>query len=99
MAKQTFKSLLRDTIEAVKASTVPVRAIEYDPATKRLRVEFAEVVAAAPVSIPLPADKEADHPETKYIPGTTIPDDNSPIDAMEIAMASPRYGLGGEAGD
>ena len=94
MAKQTFKGLLRDTIEAVKASAVPVRAVEYDPSTKRLRVEFAsEAPASAPVTMPVPSQEPA-HPEPKFIPGTTIPDDNTPVDALEIAMASPRYGLG-----
>jgi hypothetical protein len=98
VAKQTFKGLLRDTIEAVRASTVPVRAVEYDPSTKRLRVEFASEPAAAPVAIPLQATPDAVHPETKFIPGTEIPDDDTPVDAMAIAMAHPRYSLNGEAG-
>jgi len=95
VAKQTFKGLLRDTIEAVKASAVPVRAVEYDPSTKRLRVEFAsDTPASAPVNVPIPPGPDPAHPGPKYIPGTTIPDDDTPIDALEIAMASPRYGLG-----
>lgn len=103
MAKSSFKSLLRDAIEAVKGSEVPVTAVEYDPRTKHLRVEFerAPAVTAAPVSIPVADLTSAAAPEAKpvkYLPGTTIPDDDSPVDAMEIAGARPTYGLNGGLG-
>lgn len=100
MAKTTFKGLLRDAIEQVEASKVPIRAVEYDPATKKLRVEFVPpaAIAPAPVSMLQPAAtaplaERTQDAEVKYIPGTRIPDDNSPIDALEIAEARPRYGL------
>lgn len=100
MAKTTFKGLLRDAIEAVTASKVPIRAVEYDPSTKKLRVEFdrepapaasAAPVAVSPVAAPL-AERLQDA-DVKFIPGTRIPDDNTPIDALEIAAARPRYNL------
>jgi hypothetical protein len=94
VAKTTFKGLLRDTIEAVNASKVPIRAVEYDPATKKLRVEFLEAHAEpAPVTIPGSLAERLAEAQPKYLPGTHIPDDNSPIDALEIAESRPRYNL------
>ena len=93
MAKTTLKSLLADVIGQVKASPVPIRAVEYDPMTKRLRVEFDRepAQAAAPsASFPIPSREMMSDP-VKFLPGTRIPDDNSPLDAMEIVAANPRY--------
>ena len=98
VAKRTFKSLLADVIGVVTTSPVPVRSVEYDPATKRIRVEFDRPAAAAPAETataapagPLAGRIEAEAP--RFIPGTDIPDDNSPIDAMALAGARPRYDL------
>ena len=91
MAKTTLKSLLADVIGQVKASPVPIKAVEYDPTTKRLRVEFDRDPAPM-TTAPLPGrDMEPDAP--KFVPGTRIPDDDSPLDPLEIVSANPRYEL------
>lgn len=101
MAKRTFKSLLSDLIGAVTASPVPVKSVEYDPGTKRIKVEFDRepaVVAAPPpaATVAMQAAAPSLPPQadpTKYIPGTDIPDDDTPVDALTLAMARPRYEL------
>lgn len=101
MAKLTFKGLLRDAVEAVGASKVPIRAVEYDPSTKKLRVEFdREPPPAAPAALMLPgsatpaaAGMPFPLPEVKMVAGTTIPDDNSPVSDLDIVLAKPQYRL------
>lgn len=100
MAKSSFKSLLRDAIEAVRDSSVPVKAVDYDPRTKHLRVEFdREPAPSLPVSIPLAAAGSGDPPPAppavKMVPGTDIPDDGTPVDALAIAAARPAYSMNG----
>lgn len=98
MAKTTYKGLLAATIEAAETSKVPIRAVEYDPSTKKLRVEFDRAPAApvdatqAAVAGTMAAQRQAAE-EPRFIPGTRIVDDNSPVDAMELAETRPRYGL------
>lgn len=101
MAKRTFKGLLQDVLGAVTTSPVPVKSVEYDPVSKRIRVEFdrAPVVAAPAAPSPPPAQEPPapggivfEQP-IKLIPGTTIPDDESPVDAMTLAAERPRYDL------
>jgi hypothetical protein len=99
VAKQTFRTLLRDAIEAVKASSVPIKSVEYDPGSKRLRVEFDREPAPAPLqTLPIPPgsgslSERIQAAEVKYLPGTRIPDDNSPVDPLEIVQANVRYEL------
>lgn len=95
MAKRTFKGLLQDLIGVVTDSKVPIRSVEFDPTTKRLRVEFDRGQPAAPQEAaqpgPVAERLEAERPRT--IPGTTIPDDDSPIDALALAAERPAYDL------
>ena len=103
MAKLTFKALLRDAIEAVGASKVPIRAVEYDPSTKKLRVEFDREpppAAPAPAALTLPGSgagaslgERIQDADVKMVPGTTIPDDNSPLSDLDIVLAKPQYRL------
>lgn len=101
MAKLTFKGLLRDAIEGVGASKVPIRAVEYDPSTKKLRVEFdRESPPAAPAALSVPGSgagaslgERIQDADVKMVPGTTIPDDNSPVSDLDIVLAKPQYRL------
>lgn len=97
MAKQSFKTLLRDTIEAVQDSEVPIKAVDFDPRTKHLRVEFdREAVPAQPASLPgSSAVPDKLPPPVKFLPGTTIPDDESPVDALELVQQRPAYRMNG----
>lgn len=101
MAKTTFKSLLRDTIEVVRDSKVPVRSVDFDPRTKHLRVEFDREAAptgsvpAVALQVGSPAAPDPAPPEQKFVPGTTIPDDNSPVNPLDLVASRPTYSLNG----
>lgn len=105
MAKTTYKGLLSATIEAAAASKVPIRTVEYDPSTKKLRVEFDRTPAPAPVDATAAAvagtmaAQRQSAEAARFIPGTRIVDDGSPVDAMELAETRPRYGLDPEPRD
>lgn len=84
MARTSFKTLLRDLIEQVKGSSVPIRSVEYDPSTKRVKIEFGGPGAAS-----VAADKPTE--ERKLVPGTNIPDDDSPIGVWDSIIETPKF--------
>lgn len=84
MARTSLKSLLADLIEQAKDSPVPIRSIELDPTTKRVKVEFGGPAQAAATSASPP-------PEPKYVPGTQIPDDDSSVNWMDTVLTPATY--------
>lgn len=84
MARTSLKTLLADLIQQAKDSSVPIRSIELDPSTKRVKVEFGGPGLAPPA-----ADKPPT--EQRLVPGTRIPDDDSPLDWMETVMNPASY--------
>jgi hypothetical protein len=83
---------LPSLLKQLNASSRPVRAFEYDPSTERLRIEFADAAPVAPKTIeakPTVQPKPVD-----FVPGTMIPNDDSPLHPFDLVISPPTIGEG-----
>jgi hypothetical protein len=83
-------------LEEVAASSVPVTAVEYDGKRLRLEIGSAKAAPAAPVTA-TPAPQATAAPKLKFVPGTDLLDDESPLNPLDLVLTPPTIAPDAEA--
>jgi hypothetical protein len=86
-------------LKEVAASSVPVSAIEYDG--KRFRLEIAAGQPPAPTATAgtpaPPATNSTPFAKLKFVPGTGLIDDDSPLNPLDLVLTPPTIAPDAEA--